>query len=84
MPPARTFIARLIMATLICLSGVAAAEDKPVFHRQTDQPVALIANEIDKDSANGVLTARGAVEVYFGGRTLTADQIVYDLSLIRI
>lgn len=84
MPAARTFIARLIMATLICLSGAAAAEDKPVFHRQTDQPVALIADAIDYDSAAGVLTATGSVEVYFGGRTLTADKIIYDSNADRI
>ena len=84
MPAARTFIARLIMATLICLSGAAVAEDKPVFHRQTDQPVALVADQIDYDSVAGVLTATGAVEVYFGGRTLTADRIVYDSRSDRI
>lgn len=82
MPAAQTFIARLIMATLVIVSGAAAAQsqdsDKPVFHRQTDQPVALIADQIDYDSAAGVLTAEGAVEVYFGGRTLTADKIIYD------
>lgn len=84
MPAARTFIARLIMATLFCLSGAAVAQEKPVFHRQTDQPVALIADQIDYDSAAGVLTAQGAVEVYFGGRTLTADRIVYDSRADRI
>lgn len=84
MPPARTLIAHLIMVTLILVSGVAAADDKPVFHRQTDQPVALVANDIAYDSIAGVLTATGAVEVYFGGRTLTADKIVYNSQTDRI
>ncbi len=88
MPAARTLIARLIAATLILASGtVIAAETaagKPVFHRQTDQPVALIADEIGYDSVSGVLTATGAVEVYFGGRTLTAEKIVYDSAKDRI
>lgn len=88
MPAAQTILARLIMATLVIVSGAVAAgaqdDGKPVFQRQTDQPVALIADSIDYDSAAGILTAEGAVEVYFGGRTLTADKIIYDSADDRI
>lgn len=49
-----------------------------------DQPVALIADEIDFDSNTGRVTASGSVEVYYGDRTLTADKIIYDDNTGRV
>ena len=78
MRAARIILVRLLAAAMLLACGVAAAEDKPVFSRQSDRPVALVADRIDYDNGAGVLTATGAVEVYYGGRTLTADKMVYD------
>lgn len=47
-------------------------------------PVALVADEIAFDETTGVLTARGDVELYQEGRTLTAAAIRYDSRSERI
>lgn len=82
-------------ARLLCLAALAAlaappaiAEEgegaRPQFARVSDRPVALVADEIAYDSNTGVLTARGAVQVFHESRTLTADEIVYDARTERI
>ncbi|MEX2518323.1 MAG: LPS assembly protein LptD, partial [Paracoccaceae bacterium] len=47
-------------------------------------PVALVADEITFDEQTGVLTARGDVELYQQGKTLTAAAIRYDSRSERI
>ncbi|QIE55360.1 LPS-assembly protein LptD [Pikeienuella piscinae] len=47
-------------------------------------PVALIADEISYSSETGVVTARGDVQVFRDGRTLTADEISYDSNADRL
>ena len=56
----------------IALAPVAAtaAEDAP--------PVALIADEVRYSAETGVVRARGAVQVFYKGRTLTAEEVIYD------
>lgn len=49
-----------------------------------DQPVALVADQVEYDTDTGRVTARGNVEVFYGERTLTADEIVYDSRTERI
>lgn len=48
------------------------------------EPVALIADEISYSSETGVVTAKGNVQVFRGGRTLTADEISYDSAANRL
>lgn len=49
-----------------------------------DQPVALVADQVEYDNTTGRVTARGNVEVFYGERTLTADAITYDSQTDRI
>ncbi len=49
-----------------------------------ETPVALTADRVSYDEAAGTVTAEGAVEVYYGERTLTARRIVYDSRTGRI
>ncbi|MEO0624547.1 MAG: LPS assembly protein LptD [Pseudomonadota bacterium] len=42
-----------------------------------DQPVALVADQVEYDADAQEITAVGNVEVFYGDRTLTADRIVY-------
>ncbi|MGG7566397.1 LPS-assembly protein LptD [Rhodovulum sp. DZ06] len=48
------------------------------------QPVALVADRVSFDNAAGLLVAEGAVEIYQGDRTLTADRITYNTETGRI
>ena len=45
---------------------------------QTSDPVSLLADTINLDQSNGVLTASGNVQVFFGDTVLAADSIIYD------
>lgn len=47
-------------------------------------PVALIADEITYSEETGIVTARGGVQVFRDGRTLTADEIRYDSRADRL
>lgn len=75
MPRAIRLCLGAIFIALAALAGPAAAEDPPV---------ALIADSIEYDAATSVVTATGAVQVFYGERTLTADRIVYDSANDRI
>jgi len=67
----------------LCLAAPGArAQEMPGI--EPGLPVSLVADDVSYDSASGVLTARGNVEVYYGERTLTADSIVYDEPTGRI
>jgi LPS-assembly protein len=63
--------------------GGAPAQERPEA-LDPDRPVALVADRVEYDSARGMLTASGNVEVFYGARTLTADRIVYDDRTERI
>lgn len=64
------------------LTGIAAAQD--FASPDPDQPVTLIADGIRFDADQKTVTAQGNVEVYYGDRTLTADEIVYNDDTGRI
>ena len=55
-----------------------------VFAAEREEPVALIADQIEYDADTGVVRASGAVEVYYRGQTLTADVITYDSRADRV
>ncbi len=42
------------------------------------QPLYLQADELDYDTRNNRVIARGSVEIYFNEYVLTADQVIYD------
>lgn len=46
--------------------------------------VSLIADTVEYDSVNGIVTASGNVEIFYGERTLTARKIVYDSRTGRV
>jgi LPS-assembly protein len=73
----------LSAALALGLSAAAGAQDLDASFDES-LPVALIADSIAFDEATGTITARGAVEVYHGDRTLTASAIVYDSRTERI
>jgi LPS-assembly protein len=51
---------------------------------QEQGPAALVADSVSYDETAGTLTARGNVEIYYGSRTLTAQEIVYESRTERI
>ncbi|MEM7523632.1 MAG: LPS assembly protein LptD [Pseudomonadota bacterium] len=55
-----------------------AAREALEAERAADDQVALIADEISFEEDTGIVRAKGAVQIFFRGRTLTADEIVYD------
>ena len=72
------------LLVVLLVLGVAPAtaqkRDKP----QSDQPVSFIADELDNDRENDVITATGRVEAWQGERVLVADKVVYDRKKNRI
>ncbi len=69
--------ARMIAGLAAALIAFAAAAEEPAPADAAD-PVALVADEITFDEGTGVLTARGHVEMFQNGRTLTASAVRYD------
>ncbi|OUS08319.1 hypothetical protein A9Q96_02345 [Rhodobacterales bacterium 52_120_T64] len=45
---------------------------------QSDNPISLLADTINMDQANGLLSATGNVQVFFENAVLSATSIVYD------
>ena len=70
-------VAIVCVFTMLCTS-VVVASGQTLGQVNPEQPVALVADELQFDSEAGTVTAIGNVEVYYGQRTLTADQIVYN------
>lgn len=66
----------------LALAGPAGAQIADLPER--GEPVALVANSVTYDTNTGKVTADGAVEVYYGNRTLTADRLVYDSRTDRL
>ena len=75
-----------VACAMLCLVALPLVEAhaQDIERPSADQPVALIADEINFDSNTGRVTASGSVEVYYGDRTLTADKIVYDDNTGRV
>jgi LPS-assembly protein len=86
--PSRRRRARAIGATafaaVLVASPALAQSPRGVGLPPGDTPVALVADEVTFDETTQVVTARGSVEVFYGARTLTADEIVYDARSGRI
>ena len=80
----RSFVCAVLASGLMAVAVATTADAQSLTQPDSDQPVALVADEITYDSETGVVTAKGSVEVYYGQRTLTADQIVYDERTGRI
>ena len=81
--PGRSVISETVMAAVVaCFMALTAVQAQDLGDlgagAEEDQPIALVADEVTFDSNTGIVTARGAVEVYYGERTLTAEEIVYD------
>lgn len=57
--------------------GAADPEATGASSEQAAAPIALIADKVEFDVDNGVVIATGGVEVFYDGRTLTADRIIY-------
>ncbi|MFV0473350.1 MAG: LPS-assembly protein LptD [Pikeienuella sp.] len=72
MKPLFRRIASVAVFALLAVSGASANDESGAV------PVALIADEISYSEETGIVTARGAVQVFRGGRTLTAEGISYD------
>lgn len=76
-------IAALVFAMVAAIPHIAPAQSD-LLEIDRDQPVALVADNIDYDNRTGDLTATGNVEVYYGERTLTADKLIYNENTERI
>ena len=74
---ARVWACMVLALWCLCMIGTPALA-QTLSRPDPDQPVALVADRIDFDADAGRVVATGAVEVYYGERTLTADRIVYD------
>jgi len=80
------------LCAVLCAAGLlaappAAAQTAPAdlgLAVDRDRPVALVADRIAFDERRGLLTAEGAVEVFYGQRVLRATRIVYDSATERI
>ena len=74
-------LARISRAA-VCAAAIALAPALPGAAQDlapsADPQVSLVADVVSYDEATGRVIAEGAVEVYYGGRTLTARRIVYD------
>lgn len=81
----RWFVAAMAAAgAALGASGAAAQSPRGVALPDRDAPVALVADRVLFDDAAQTVTAQGSVEVVYGARTLTADEIVYDARAGRI
>lgn len=75
-------LAALALAVSQTLLSVAALAQETTPQKQTEviaSPVLLQADKATFDAGNGIYTAEGHVEASYGGRTLVADMITYDL-----
>ena len=80
--------AALVAALAMSVGPNAAAQSPPSPVSPTPQaapgaslPVLLEADQLIDDDAAKTITARGAVEIRYGGRTMRADTVVYNLTL---
>ncbi|MBN8606645.1 MAG: LPS-assembly protein LptD [Caulobacterales bacterium] len=74
-------LAALAAALAMSVSTAALAQTQPIAAAPTQQTdsVLLEADEIINDEAARTITAQGDVQVRYQGRTLRADQLVYNL-----
>ena len=66
----RGFIALIMLVALGLAPQLAIAN--------SDNPISLLADTINMDEVNGLLSATGNVQVFFGDTVLSASSIVYD------
>ena len=62
----------------ICIAGILAAATGRAETTKVDGDILLQADEVVYDVDNKIVTARGHVEVDYGGRILMAEQLTYD------
>ncbi|MEM9012861.1 MAG: LPS assembly protein LptD [Pseudomonadota bacterium] len=67
-----------VLASAVAVPTVAQQRPLDLTEIPRDLPVALIADDVRYEAESERLIARGNVEVFYGERTLTADEIVYD------
>ncbi|MGD9538192.1 MAG: LPS-assembly protein LptD [Alphaproteobacteria bacterium] len=79
MPRWRAFFATFALLGLIVPLG-ALGQEADFLGREvdSDQPVVLIADHIERDDERGITTATGNVELAQGGRIVVADSIIYN------
>jgi len=83
-PRRRWFMAALAVGLASIAPQATAQSPRGVALPNRDAPVALVADRVLFDDAAQTVTARGSVEVVYGARTLTAEEIVYDARTGRI
>lgn len=68
-------LALAVLGLALWLAAPARAQEIAL---EPGRQVALVADSVTYDTNTGQVVAEGAVEVYYGNRTLTARRIVYD------
>ncbi|HUF55266.1 MAG TPA: LPS assembly protein LptD [Thermohalobaculum sp.] len=68
-----------VLAAAVLVAAPAGAQQSP-----GERQVALVADSVRYDTLTGQVIAEGAVQVFYGTRTLTAERIVYDSVTERI
>ncbi len=66
----------ILIASLLATLAAARAQD--VVNQSPDEAVIFSADEVFRDRPDGPITARGAIEAFYKGRRLTADELVFD------
>lgn len=79
----RAWVLRALCA-LAFTTGVLATAPVAVAQAAPPQRMVVEAKELIQDDIRNKVTARGNVQVYYKGRTLEADQVVYDRATSRV
>ncbi len=69
------FTRRRLIAFVIIVASLIVPQ---LAFAQSDNPISLLADSINLDQSNGLLSATGNVQVFFGDTVLSASSIVYD------
>ncbi|MEL7462475.1 MAG: LPS assembly protein LptD [Pseudomonadota bacterium] len=69
---------RLLRAAIAALALLVSQHAVAQERAEPQDQVALIADQIAYDETTGVVTAEGMAQIFYKGRTLTTDAIVYD------
>ena len=73
----------LLAAPLAC--AAASAQTPPAKAQNANAPRMVVeAKELVQDDNKNTVTARGDVQIYYKGRVLEADQVVYDRTTSRV
>jgi LPS-assembly protein len=79
-----TIFALALLGMALAIQPARAQKTAEALVANRNQPVALVADAVEYDTATGTVTASGNVEIFYGDRTLTADRVVYDSKTERI